>query len=207
MTVFLCVSGERHRYPEPAVAVASGAEPPQPAVPSPGLRLGVPAHQTAAAAGAQDGGGHWGSAQQAGFPWGSLGQLCLSGSCSEWFSLMLHFSRELQAVEVSLPSPAAFAAQVFEGSGVSLRCCFSDPCEHVSHRELGRKRVGVSGLRGNTVKGFLTICVLLPRIPWVVTVHVVGSPLSKILTGFMLWEATGSSCTFCLTGLEFWWHW
>lgn len=74
---------------------------------------------------------------------------------------------------------------------------------HVSHRELGRKRVGVLGLRDNMVNGFLTICVLLPRITWVVTVHVVGSPLSKILTGFILWEDTDSSCTFCLTGLEF----
>lgn len=36
---------------------------------------------------------------------------------------------------------------------------------------------------------FLTICVLLPRIPWVVTVPIVGSPLSKILTGFLLWES------------------
>lgn len=89
---------------------------------------------------------------------------------------------------VSLPSPTAFAAQVFEGSGVCLRCCFSDPCEHVSHRELGRERVGVMGLRDNTINSFLTICVLLLRIPWVVTVHVVVSPLSKILTGFMLWE-------------------
>lgn len=37
---------------------------------------------------------------------------------------------------------------------------------------------------------FLTICVLLSRIPWAVTVLVVGSPLSKILTGFMLWKSS-----------------
>lgn len=54
------MSGERHWYPDAAVAVASGTEPPEPAVPSPGLRLRLPAHQTAAAAGAQDGGGHGG---------------------------------------------------------------------------------------------------------------------------------------------------
>lgn len=115
-----------------------------------------------------------------------MGQHCLSVSCSEWFSLEPHFSQELQALEVYLLSPTAFAAQVFEGSGVCLGCCFSDLCVHVSHRELGRKRVGVLGLRDNMVNGFLTICVLLPRITWVVTVHVVGSPLSKILTGFIL---------------------
>lgn len=211
VTFSVCVSGERHRFPEPAVVVAGGAEPPEPAVPSPGLRLGVPAHQTAAAAGAQDGGGHWGPGavlSTQGFPGGSLSYGISFAYLAPAPALSGAAFLPGAAGSGSFPSlTAAFAARVFEGSGVCLRSCFSDPCEHVSHRQLGRKRVGVLGLRGNMVKGFLTICVLLPRILWVVTVHVVGSPLSKILTGFMLWEASDSSCIFCLTGLEFWWHW
>lgn len=54
---------------------------------------------------------------------------------------------------------------------------------------MSRERVAVLGLRDNMTNSFLTICVLLPRIPWVVTVPIVGSPLSKILTGFLLWES------------------
>lgn len=67
--------------------------------------------------------------------------------------------------------------------------------------------MGVLGLRDSMGNSFLTIYVLLSRIPWAVTVLVVGSPLSEILTGFMLWEVINSSCTLCLSGLEFWWHW
>lgn len=49
------ILGERVRQPQPAVRLPSGPDSAQPAGPPAGLRLGFPAHQTAAAAHSQDG--------------------------------------------------------------------------------------------------------------------------------------------------------